>query len=183
MRSYSLPASQSTLDTVGRSASDVARIGICPGHSAHPGCDYCVLETSSGSRIGVFAGQHDLEHRFEVFPIEVAPDPVVPDDTEWHHLSLHAPIRVSLLRTEDWLDPSIPCDGALGRNPVAQLQGKPGSAPASAIAACQYVGGLEFEGSGAKSIFIATATFPLTLHVSGLAEDSGIDREDYDHVA
>ena len=101
MRSYNVPASQETVEALQLLSYGVVRIGIRPGHPAHPGCDSCVLEISDGTFIGISAGQHDLEFKFEVFPLEASALGTVSEGTEWHPVVLPAPVRVSLLQTED----------------------------------------------------------------------------------
>jgi hypothetical protein len=86
------------------------------------------------------------------------------------------------MTTQEWLDPSISCSGALGEGPVAQCQGPPDSAPIGATAACTYVGGVEVRSADGALLVIATLPFPMTLYVSGFPRSGTIDSANYLNV-
>ena len=179
MRSYSVPAPEELRNLQQHLVGGLARVGIRRGHAAHPGCALCSLESSDGAFIEVYPDQSDLEFKFEVFPIGVSRGRTRPDDLNWTNVGFSAPVMVSLLETEEWLDPEIQCKDAIGENPILQNQGIVGSAPPSAVAVCRHIGSVELVGANGRNIFIATAPFPLTLHVSGLAEDKDVQRKHY----
>ncbi|GGP22047.1 hypothetical protein [Silvimonas iriomotensis] len=157
--------------------SGIRRIGAIgrPKDPQFEGIFGCELELVSGEVILVEAGQYDLEYKFEVFPIKAV---VASSFTahEAHAVVLQPPVEVHLLETADWLDPSIPCEGAIGQNPIMQCQGLPIDVPVSAVAACQYFGGVEFRGSNGESILIATLPFPYAIHVSAFERCGKVDR-------
>lgn len=182
MNVYSVPPSRETIDTLRAIEGGVRRVGIVKGHAAHPGCAACLVETVDGSIVHLSPSQHDLEFKFEVFPLE-AKIAESEGDIEWGGINLIAPVTVSLLQTEEWLDPSVPCGKTVGENPIMQCQGVPGSAPNSATAVCRYVGGVSLLGKDGVSLFIATASFPYTLHVQGIAEDDRVSYSSYRPLA
>jgi hypothetical protein len=137
------------------------------------------LETEAGEIVDIRAQQHDLEYKFEVFPISARAGATFTGLEEMHSLYLPGPVEVLLLQTEDWLDPGIPCEGAVGTNPVMQCQGKPGQAPNSAVAACRYFGGIELRGSNGSKLTIATLPFPYAIHVSAIQGTGNLEREAY----
>ena len=179
MRSYLVPASEELRLLLQCLEGGVARVGVRPNHPAHPGCAGCAIESSDGLIIEIFPEQSDLEFKFEVFPIGASQGQAETGDIKWTDVDLSAPVTVSLLETEDWLDSEIPCKNAIGGSPIMQCQGDIGSAPPSADAVCRYVGGVELIGANGPSIFIATGAFPFTLHVAGIAEDRDVQRQHY----
>ena len=147
-----------------------------------PGCSSCELESVNGDLICVYAGQKDLEFKFEAFPLEAA---VVTDAKANESLAvrLSGPVEVMLLETELWFDPTIPTEGAtVGSNPVVVGNSAPGQSPPSATAICNYVGAVELRAANGESLMLATGSFPLTLHVGGFYEDSYFERTQYSHV-
>jgi hypothetical protein len=83
---------------------------------------------------------------------------------------MSAPVTFELLDTEDWLDPTIKPEGALGANPMAQCQGKPGAAPATAAAACRYSAGVRFLSANGAQLVVATCPFPYSLYCSAIPQ-------------
>jgi hypothetical protein len=142
-----------------------------------------VLEATDGSVVHVFPSQQDLEFKFEVFPLGISVEAPPTDGVKWRPVALAAPVKVTLLETEEWLDPDVPCDGALGQDPIMQCQGAVGTASRSAKAVCRYIGGIELIGANGRSMFIATASFPYTLHVESIAEDERVSRANYRSAA
>ena len=94
-------------------------------------------------------------------------------------MMLTAPVDVTPLALDSWMDPTAPTGPTLGSDPVMQFSGRPGSAPATASAVCHYMGGVELRGANGQTLVVATASFPHTLHVSGIYEDKFFDRRDY----
>jgi len=165
----------------------VVRVGV-EGRSKHvEGFQVCEIELASGHIITVCADGYDLEFKFEVFPITAKLSPSAqPDEmksSETQPMLLQAPVAIALLQTEDWLDPSIPCPDTIGENPVMQRGGLPGEAPATAIAACTYIGGVEFRGSTGGVLTIVTLPFPYSIYVSDFPESGEIDRRAYAAVS
>ena len=64
-------------------------------------------------------------------------------------------------------------------NPVTQFSGQMGSAASMATATCSYLGGVDPVGVDGTSAVVATAAFPVHLHVTGLSEDPFFGRENY----
>jgi hypothetical protein len=142
-----------------------------------------VLEVADGSIVHIFPSQQDLESKFEVFPLGISVEAPRLDRVEWKPAILAAPVAVTLQETDEWLDPDVPCEGAMGENPIIQCQGVSGSASRSATAVCRYIGGIELTGANGRTMFIATASFPYTLHVEGIAEDERVSRANYRSAA
>ncbi len=143
------------------------------------GCD---LELTSGQLVKICADETCPEHRFEVFPIkaELSSDRMA---EERQQFELQAPVEILLLQTQDWLDPGIRCEGAIGENPVMKCQGIPGSAPDTATTTCNYFGGIELRGSNGKKLVVATLAFPHEIYVSAFLCDKSIDLEAYTKLA
>lgn len=180
---YSLQSTPETLSALQSLETGVVGLAIIRGHPAHPGCWGCVLETSQGAYIKVYASEAMPAHRFEVFPLAAKLLDTCPESAIRHSVFLSAPVLVTPLSTQEWLDPLLLCPGAMGQNPIMQCKGPPGSAPSSASQTCTYVGGIKVRGANDAEIFIATANFPLTIHVQGLAEDPDLDQDDYQVAA
>lgn len=178
MNAYEIPTPASA-ELLSQLSCGVVRVGIYPGHDAHPGCAACVIENADGLKVRVFPSQHSLEAKFEVFPLQFSDDLPRADDILWKPLTLNAPVTATLLFTEEWLDPDAICGPSYGQFPVLQCQGPVGSAPPSASAVCRYTGGVEIIGEGDQGIFMASGSFPLTLHVDNLANDEKIVRRNY----
>jgi len=102
---------------------------------------------------------------------------------ERQQFAIDAPVEILLLKTQDWLDPGIRCDGAIGENPIMQCQGIPGSAPDSATTICTYFGGIELRGSNGKKLVVGTLAFPYEIYVSAFVCDESINPEAYTTLA
>jgi len=179
MKHYKLPIAPEDKAALELLRAGVAKIGVTGRAKGLEGVFGCVLETTSGRVVEVRARQQDLEYKFEVFPISATPAAGFAEAEEVQPLLLTAPVQVLLLQTEDWLDPGIPCEGAVGQDPIMQCQGKPGQAPNNATAACQYFGGVELLGSNGSRLFIATLPFPYAIHVSAIQGTGRVDQEAY----
>ena len=182
MSRYALPISAETKATLAKLCTGVRTIGVIGRAKGLEGVFGCVLETTSGQVVEVRAEQHDLEYKFEVFPIAAEAVSTFANAEEARPFSLSSPVEVLLLETQDWLDPGIPCEGAVGQNPIMQCQGRPGEAPSGAVAACRYFGGIELRGSNGATLVIATLPFPFAIHVSAVAGTGVIDQEAYSGV-
>jgi len=182
MNRYALPVSAETKAALAKLCAGVRTIGIIGRAKGLEGVFGCVLQTAAGEVVEVRAEQHDLEYKFEVFPIAAKIVSTFANAEEARPFRLPSPVGVLLLATEDWLDPGIPCDGALGQNPIMQCQGRPGEAPSGAVAACRYFGGIELRGSDGATLVVATLPFPFAIHVSGVPGTGAIDRETYSGV-
>jgi hypothetical protein len=178
MNFYEIPV-PSDRHLLSRLSAGVVRVGVFPAHQRNPGCSWCVLEPVHGSKVRIFPSQQDLEFKFEVFPLGISGEIPHPDRIVWRSLMIEGPVTTTLLYTEEWLDPEIRCGPSYGQNPIMQCQGPIGSAPPSATAVCRYVGGVELVGANGRSIFIATGSFPFTLHVGDVTEDERTVRQHY----
>ena len=169
------PALIAALEAVRAGVTSISVSGII---SNVDGFLECHLHLTSGRVLTLCAAQHQVEERFEVFPINItAPSALAPVHARPLHLA--GPVAVVLLQTEEWLDPRIPCGHSVGRAPVMQCQGPPGQAPASAAAVCTYVGGIRLIGSNGVSLVVVTLPFPLTLLVSAFADSSTFQQHAY----
>ena len=177
MRSYDIELPETALATLAATRGGVVRIGVSGRAVGFEGFFGCEIELASGEFIAVGADQRDLEYKFEVFPI-TASFAAERCATETKEVALTAPVAVTLLRTQDWLDSGIPCVGAIGSNPILQCQGAPGHAPDTAVAACTYFGGVEFLGANGNSLRVATLPFPYAIYVSCF-ESGAIDPQNY----
>ena len=182
MTNYSLPISSETAAALAVLLGGVSSVGVIGRAKGLEGVFGCVLETTSGKLVEVRAQQQDLQYKFEVFPVG-ASITTTADFEEKRPLSLEAPVQVFLLQTQDWLDPEISCEGALGDSPIMQCQGRPGQAPSTAVAACTYFGGVELRGSNGLSLTIATLAFPFAIYVSAIDKTGEIDRNAFQAIA
>ena len=157
----------------------VVGVGIFHGHPRHPGCASCLLTLTSKQVVRFRPGQKDVAQRFEVFPISVEMASAALSPDAQHNIVLSSPVGIWLLETEDWLDPTVRVEGALGESPVMQTQGAPGSRPNTATVTCQYVGGVKLVGANGAELVIATLSFPYTLHVGAFTNESGFNMEAY----
>lgn len=179
MKRYAVPHDPATICVLNMLAGGVVSAAISISQSPSPLCFSLSLELPNGSWVVLDAPSVDLEFKFEVFTL-AARLAAEPDAGEPISLSLQAPVTVTPLRTESWLDPGVPIDfPTVGSDPVMQFIGAPGAAPPTASCTCEYLGGVELVGSDGTSIVLATGSFPCSLHVSGLCEDSYFDRSSY----
>ena len=183
MNRYSLPATAETESALSALRDGVSRIGVTGRAKGLEGVFGCLLETLLGKTVELRAQQQDLEYKFEVFPIDAKLGTAFAEAEEVQNLALAAPVEVLLLQTEDWLDPGIPCKGAIGQNPIAQCQGLPGQAPSTAAASCRYFGGIELRGSNGVKLIVATLPFPYAIHVSAVPGTGQVDQAAYLGVA
>jgi hypothetical protein len=179
---YALPVSAETKAALAKLCAGVRTIGVIGRAKGLEGVFGCALETASGEVVEVRAEQHDLEYKFEVFPVAAKMVSTFANAEEARAFPLSSPVEVLLLETEDWLDPGIPCEGAIGQNPIMQCQGRPGGAPIDAVAACRYFGGIELRGSNGATLVVATLPFPFAIHVSGVPGTGAVDQEAYSGV-
>jgi hypothetical protein len=178
MNSYSLELESETVSALASLRIGVRRVGITGRAKDLDGVFGCELELVSGEVISVCAAQRDLEYKFEVFPLAAKRIPTF-TAAETKPLNLAADVCVLLMRTQDWLDPGIPCVGAVGQNPIMQCQGVPGSAPKQAVAACTYIGGLQLQGSNNELLTVATLPFPYAIYVSCFDSCGSVNTDDY----
>ena len=144
----------------------------------HPGCAACIVTAADGTLVDLLAFEYYVGPRFEVFPLK-AEITTGKGTIDQYAVDLAAPVAITFQETEEWLDPTVPCGKTIGNDPIMQCQGPPGSASESAVAACRHIGGVELRGSNGSALFIATATFPHSLHVQGYAEDERFNRDAY----
>ena len=178
MNNYVVPNDPETIDALSLLATGVVSIKLAKDFPHSKDCHSCGLEISGGRWIQLQATGEDLEFKFEVFPLH-ARRVAAPPIGEHHALALTAPVVVTPLVTESWLDPAAPTGPTLGSDPIAQFVGQPGSAAATANATCRYVGGVQLTGANGSTLVVATGGFPYSLHVSGFYEDRGFRRSDY----
>ena len=180
MNEYRLPLAKEVRLALLEVKNGVRRIATSPFGTQVPGVGPVYLELTDGRWLCVHADQHDLEARFEVFPIAASIESSRPKTKlETEHV-LEPPVSVTELETEDWLDPTVPCGETLGSNPVMQFQDLPGTASATASAVCNYVSGVRFEGSNGRSVVLATLAFPYSVYCSVFPE--GASQEQSPHV-
>jgi hypothetical protein len=180
MNVYSLPIAKETHIALLEATNGVRKVATSPFGTKVPGVGTVYLELFDGRWLSVHADQHDLGARFEVFPIAaslVSSRPATKLEAEY---ALEAPVLVTELETEDWLDPSTPCGQTFGSNPIAQFQDLPGMASESASAKCNYVSGVRFAGSNGRSVVVATLAFPYAMYCSVFPE--GASRAGSPHV-
>ncbi|QBB72364.1 hypothetical protein ELE36_19420 [Pseudolysobacter antarcticus] len=182
MNSYSLPISTETGAALAALRAGVSHIGVIGRANGLEGVFGCVLETKSGQIIEIRAQGDYLEYKFEVFSVGASITTTAQFE-EMQVLSLVGPVQVLLLQTEDWLDPGVSCEGALGQNPIMQCRGQPGGAPSTAVAACTYFGGVELRDANGLTVTIATLAFPCAIHVSAVEKTGKIDRNAFCGIA
>jgi hypothetical protein len=178
MKRYLVPNDPETLAALSLLSTGVVSIELAKDFSHSHDCHSCCLELEGGRWIQLQATGEDLEYKFEVFPLH-ARQVDAPRTGERHAISLTAPVAVTPLATESWLDPIAPTGPTLGSDPVSQFVGLPSSVPSTASASCRYVGGVELKGANGITLVVATGGFPYSLHVSGFYEDRGFRRGDY----
>ena len=180
MNRYRLSLQPETLVALRRLHTGIRSIAISPGHPRHPGCSACYFETVTGDIVKILSESRDLEFKFEVFTLEAKLE-AGPDDLNWELLDWVGPITVTLLETDEWIESTARSGEAIGANPVEQIRDHLSRVPATASAACVYVGGIEVTNSEGGRLFLATGGFPLSLHVQGYAEDPDVRIESYRH--
>jgi hypothetical protein len=178
MNIYAVPYEEETLAALANLADGVISIGIAKSFPHSKDCYSCFLETTAGNWIEIQASGVDLEFKFEVFPLH-ARTVTETKMGEQHPLALTAPVTVTPLVADSWIDPTVPTGPTLGSDPVMQFVGQPGSAPSTANAICHYLGGIELVGANGQSLVVATGSFPYSLHVSGFYEDPFFRRNHY----
>jgi hypothetical protein len=179
MREYAIPFDAKTVEALRHLRRGVFGIAIVDGRNpVVDGFRRCFLKLDDGQFVQLTATQVDLEFKFEVFPIAACVVATCAENTDTK-FRLDTPVTISLLQTEEWLDPDIECKDAVGTNPIAQCRGLPGSAPNRAIAACRYIGGIELRENGGASLTIATTDWPLSIHVSGFRRSGTFCRDAY----
>lgn len=181
MNAYETHLSATALAALSEVAAGIVRVGVSEHQLNGNGFYGCEIGLASGKIIRIDARDEGLEYRFEVFPI-TANELAACELTAVLDYPLAAPVSVQLLYTQEWLDPCIPCEGAMGRDSIMVCQGRPGQAPANAIAACTYVGGVRFLGADGRRLTIATLGSPFAMHVSCFA-GGNIDPGNYIAVA
>jgi hypothetical protein len=127
MRHYDLPLPPDVKAALAAIHAGVVCVGVTGRATGLEGFFGCELELASGQVISICADQNDLEFKFEVFPIKAVFASAF-EAEERQQTLICAPVEVVLLKTQDWLDPGIPCEGAIGQNPIMQCQGLPGEA-------------------------------------------------------
>ena len=180
MNKYRLPVAKEVRLALLEVKNGVRRIATSPFGTKVPGVGPVYLELADGRWLSVHADQHDLEAKFEVFPIGASIESSRPNTKLETEYVLEPPVSVTELETEDWLDPTTPCGETLGSNPVMQFQDLPGMAAATASAVCNYVSGVRFEGSNGRSVVIATLAFPYSVYCSVFPE--GASKAQSPHV-
>jgi hypothetical protein len=181
MRRYTVDTPESLFEALRSSHSGIRRVVTSPFGPNVPGVGIVHLELADDRWLAIAAGREGLESRFEVFPITVAlADRPVSSDLE-ASLDMSAPVSFSVLETEDWLDPSVKCNGALGSDPIAQCQGYPGTAPPTASASCRYAGGVRFCSADGARLMVATLAFPYSLYCSAIPQGANLDESLYGH--
>jgi hypothetical protein len=180
MNVYAVPPEQGVVDVVALLGEGIEAVGVMKDFPSSPLPSQCYLKLADGRVVQLEATQADLEFKFEVFPIFASVQSSA-RPTDQLRIRLDPPVRVTLLQTESWLDPSAPTptEGLVGSDPIAQFVGRPGSVPSSASATCRYVGAIEMTGSNGATLLVATGTFPYSLHVLGFYEDPHFSREHY----
>ena len=166
MHTYQLDLPASVLTTLSAIRGGVVRIGVsarATGTTEIYGGLQMVLAT--GEVISIHTDEQTLQPRFEVFPITAASVTHF-TASEVRDFHLAPPIELYLLRTQDWLDPGIVCEGALGSSPMMQCQGAPGQAPQDALAACTYMGGIKVRDSKGAALLAAISTMPFAISVN-----------------
>ena len=178
MNTYSIPPSQGILNVIPILESGITLVGVIPFNTEHPGCAGCFLEVKDGSIIEFLPSEESLEHKFEVYPLE-ARIVDTPNNVEWHNIEINSPLTVTLLKTEDWLDPGIECVDTIGKNPIMQCQGPVGTAPETASAVCCYIGGLRMTGTSDNDIFISTTGLSYGIHLKDFANDKRVNESNF----
>lgn len=181
MAHYDLHLSSSTLGLLASLRGGIRAVGVLGYTTRDGGCASCFLQTTEGEIVQISPEEAFLERRFEVFPIVALAAPV-PDILNWTPLEFAGPIDVFLLQTEEWLDASAPCDGAVGEGPMLQCQGIPGSTPDESRASVRYFGGIEIVGSDKRKFTVASLIAPYVMHVSELAPSDQYEDENYVRV-
>jgi hypothetical protein len=178
MNRYSVPPEDETLNVLRLLKQGVTSVSFRKDFPSSPWPNQCQLQLADGRYVLLEAGGEDLEFKFEVFPLYARLASSV-EATDASDLAFEAPVAVTLLETESWLDPAAPTGETLGTNAVSQFNGSPGSAPSTASATCRYFGGVELIGASGKRLVIATGSFPYSMHVEGVYEDQFFNRADY----
>lgn len=178
MHRYALNVSASVVEALRCSHAGIRRVLSSPFGAPVPGVGQVQVELADGQWLIIGAEGKDLEFKFEVFPITVELADRPHTSTLKCSVDMPAPVAVSLLETEDWLDPSVECEGALGSNPIAQCQGRPGAAPPAAPASCHYVGGVQFS-AATGVLVVATLGFPYSCYCSAFPQGAIFDRNLY----
>jgi hypothetical protein len=166
MHTYELDLPAAVSATLSAIKGGVVRIGVsarATGTTEIYGGLQIALAT--GEVISIHADEEMLQPRFEVFPITAASVAHF-SASEVRDFQLAPPIEVYLLRTQDWLDPGIVCEGALGSSPMMQCQGAPGQAPQTALAACTYVGGIKVRDGNGTILLVTTLPSPFAISVN-----------------
>jgi hypothetical protein len=179
MRRYFVDAQGPWREELEKCASGIRRVVTSPFGTAVAGVGKVYLELSDERWLEIGAGQQDLESRFEVFPIFVAPTERPAKRPLEAAINLQEPVTYALLETEDWLDPTVSTDGALGQHPIAQCSGSPGSAPPTATAACRYVGAVRFASADGTQLLVATLPFPFSVYCSAIEQGATLDEGQY----
>lgn len=179
MNQYSLNVPDSVVEALRCAQAGIRRVLSSPFGARVPGVGCVEVELANGQWLVISTDGKDLEFKFEVFPItaEVADRPHT--STLECSVDMPAPVSVSFLETEDWLDPSVECNGAIGSNPIAQCQGRPGTAPPGAPASCQYVGGVRFSSATGVQLVVATLAFPCSFYCSVFPQGAIFDSNLY----
>ncbi|GEM_PF-2059275 len=179
MNRYSIPLEEETLTALQDLSAGVVSIGFAKAHPHFKTCQGCFLQTPAGRWIELYATGQDLDVRFEVFTL-TARVVDAPRLCEQRAILLPAPLKIMLLETESWLDPSAPiAHPTLGDDPIMQRYDRPGSTPETATVSCRYLGGVELTTANGDHLVIATAIFPYDMHVSGYYEAKPFDRDWY----
>ena len=178
MNSYDLPPDPATLAMLSSLAGGIVAAASYRSFPHFAKCSQLYLKCTDGRWVELAAYGEDLEFKFEVFALAARPAERM-NPTDWHDLVLKAPVKVTPLVTESWLDPALTTGPTLGSDPVVQCLGAPGSASPSASAVCRYMGGVRLLDSEGRTFFVATSGFPYDLHATGFSEDLEFRESDY----
>lgn len=178
MNSYNLPPDPETLAALRLLAGGIVSAASYRAFPHFAKCSQLYLECTDGRWVEIAAFGEDLEFKFEVFTLHARPAERI-NPTKSHDLVLRAPVEVTPLLTESWLDPALPTGPTLGSDPILQCVASPGSASQTASAVCRYLGGVRLRDSGGRTFFVTTSGFPYDLHVTGISDDPEFREVDY----
>lgn len=162
---------------------EVAISGRMMANGRSYGASICTLELADGRFVELSATQVDLNFKwFEVFPLQ-AVFTTQPRIEERKAIEFGTSIKVSILKTEEWLEPSsvAEADGLMGNSEGAmtQFSSRPGMVPKTALATCTFCGGVELSGANGKTLIIATLPSPYEIHISEFSGVGEIQRDHY----
>lgn len=179
MHRYSLNVLDSVVEALRCSHAGIRRALSSPFDTNGPGVGLVQVELANGQWLVIGAEGKDLEAKLEVFPFAAGLADRPHASTLECSVDMPAPVSVSFLETEDWLDPTVECSGALGSNPIPQCQGRPGTAPPAASASCHYVGGFRFFSATGVQLVVAKLAFPYSSYCSAFPQRAIFDSKLY----